>query len=54
MPPRGLTEFVLHTATLQIIVAARLETLRCNGEVTEGSGGMTFTTWLGVPMHIRG
>lgn len=51
---RGLTEFVLRTATPQIIDAARLETLRSNGEVTEGSGDMTFTTWLGVPMHIRG
>lgn len=51
---RGLTEFVLRTAKPQIIDAARLEMLRSTGEVTEGSGDMSFTTWLGVPMHIRG
>ena len=51
---RGLTEFVLRTACPQIIDAARLEELQKNGEVTEGSGDMTFTTWLAVPMQIRG
>ncbi|MES2942819.1 MAG: GAF domain-containing sensor histidine kinase [Pseudomonadota bacterium] len=51
---RGLTEFVLRTAKPQIIDAARLKELELSGEVTEGSGDMSFTTWLGVPMHIRG
>lgn len=51
---RGLTEFVLRTAQPQLIDAARLKALEAAGEVTEGSGDMTFTTWLGVPMQIRG
>ena len=51
---RGLTEFVLRTAQPQIIDATRLRQLQADGEVTEGSGDMTFTTWLGVPMYLRG
>ena len=51
---RGLTEFVLRTAQPQIIDADRLLLLRDTGDVTEGSGDMTFTSWLGVPMYIRG
>lgn len=51
---RGLTEFVLRTAKPQIIDAARLRLLEAEGEVTEGSGDMSFSSWLGVPMHIRG
>ncbi len=51
---RGLTEFVLRTAQPQIIDAARLKLLEASGDVTEGSGDMTFTSWLGVPMQIRG
>ncbi|MBC7609030.1 MAG: PAS domain S-box protein, partial [Polaromonas sp.] len=51
---RGLTEFVLRTAQPQIIDAHRLQLLQANGEVTEGSGDMSFSSWLGVPMHIRG
>ena len=51
---RGLTEFVLRTAQPQIIDARRLEVLQASGEVTEGSGDMSFSSWLGVPMHIRG
>jgi len=51
---RGLTEFVLSTGRPQIIDAARLKLLEAGGEVTEGSGDMTFSSWLGVPMHIRG
>jgi PAS domain S-box-containing protein len=51
---RGLTEFVLSTARPQIIDAERLKALQAGGQVTEGSGDMTFTSWLGVPMHIRG
>ncbi len=51
---RGLTEFVLRTAQPQIIDASRLQLLQASGEVTEGSGDMSFSSWLGVPMHIRG
>ncbi|CAN7175735.1 ATP-binding protein [Polaromonas sp. LjRoot131] len=51
---RGLTEFVLATGRPQIIDAARLKLLEAGGQVTEGSGDMTFSSWLGVPMHIRG
>lgn len=51
---RGLTEFVLSTGKPQIIDAMRLKVLEAAGDVTEGSGDMTFSSWLGVPMHIRG
>lgn len=51
---RGLTEFVLRTARPQLIDAPRLRELQAQGEVTEGSGDMTFTSWLGVPMQING
>jgi PAS domain S-box-containing protein len=51
---RGLTEFVLDTACPQIIDAQRLKALGTSGDVTHGRGDMTFSSWLGVPMHIRG
>lgn len=51
---RGLTEFVLRTGQPQIIDGARLLELQSNGEVTEASGDLTFTSWLGVPMFMRG
>jgi PAS domain S-box-containing protein len=51
---RGLTEFVLRTAKPQLIDATRLAQLQASGEITEGSGDMSFTSWLGVPMQIRG
>lgn len=51
---QGLTEFVLSTARPQIIDADRLRLLQAAGHVTQGSGDMTFSSWLGVPMHIRG
>lgn len=51
---RGLTEFVLSTGKPQIIDTMRLKVLEAAGDVTEGSGDMTFSSWLGVPMHIRG
>jgi PAS domain S-box-containing protein len=49
-----LTEFVLRTERPQVIDAMRLKDLEASGDVTEGSGDMSFTTWLGVPMQIRG
>lgn len=51
---RGLTEFVLRTGTPQVIDAQRLVLLAQTGEVTDGSGDMSFSSWLGVPMQIRG
>lgn len=51
---KGLTEFVLDTARPQIIDAQRLKELGVSGDVTQGRGDMTFSSWLGVPMHIRG
>lgn len=51
---RGLTEFVLRTEQAQLIDAQRLKDLQAQGEVTEGSGDMTFTSWLGVPMQMQG
>ncbi|MBP6484085.1 MAG: hypothetical protein KA254_05615, partial [Rhodoferax sp.] len=51
---RGLTEFVLRTAKPQLIDATRLALLQATGEVTDGSGDMSFTSWLGVPMQIHG
>ncbi len=51
---RGLTEFVLRTGVPQVIDAQRLTQLGVSGEVTDGSGDMSFSSWLGVPMQIRG
>lgn len=51
---RGLTEFVLRTAQPQLIDAARFVELQASGEITGAAGDLTFTTWLGVPMQIRG
>ena len=51
---RGLTEFVLRSARPQLIDQQRLLVLQAQGEVTEGSGDMSFTSWLGVPMQING
>lgn len=51
---RGLTEYVLRTQQAQIIDAHRLKELEIAGEITQGSGDMTFSSWLGVPMQIRG
>lgn len=51
---RGLTEFVLRTQRPQLIDAARFQTLVSMGEVTEASGDLTFSAWLGVPMLLKG
>jgi PAS domain S-box-containing protein len=50
----GLTEFVLRTGQPQLIDSTRFESLQSQGEITEASGDLTFNTWLGVPMQIRG
>ena len=51
---RGLTEFVLRSGQAQHIDAQRFAALQASGEVTEASGDLSFTSWLGVPMQIRG
>ena len=51
---RGLTEFVLRTGSPQLIDASRFRDLQTAGEITEASGDLSFTTWMGVPMQIRG
>ena len=50
----GLTEYVLRTGAPQLIDPARFAGLQRQGEITEASGDLTFTTWLGVPMLING
>ncbi|MDB5848671.1 MAG: hypothetical protein JWP29_2423 [Rhodoferax sp.] len=51
---RGLTEFVLRTERPQLIDAARFRRLQASGEITEATGDLSFVTWLGVPMQLRG
>lgn len=51
---RGLTEFVLRTGAPQLIDAARFSELQTQGEITEATGDLTFTTWLGVPLVMHG
>jgi len=51
---RGLTEFVLHTGRAQLIDAKRFATLQRSGDITQATGDLTFTQWLGVPLLIRG
>lgn len=51
---RGLTEFVLRTQRPQLIDAVRFRSLVASGEVTEASGDLSFSAWLGVPMWLHG
>lgn len=51
---RGLTEFVLRTERPQLIDARRFLRLQAQGDVTEATGDLSFTTWLGVPIQMRG
>ncbi len=51
---KGLTEYVLRTARPQLIDASRFAGLQANGEITEASGDLSFSTWLGVPMQLQG
>ncbi len=51
---RGLTEFVLRTQCPQLIDAARFQALVASGDVTEATGDLTFSAWLGVPMLLQG
>ncbi len=51
---RGMTEFVLRTAQPELIDAARFVQLQSSGEITQASGDLTFSSWLGVPMQMQG
>ncbi len=51
---RGLTEYVLRTATSQLIDQARYADLQASGDITEATGDLSFCSWLGVPLQIRG
>ena len=50
----GMTEYVLKTGRPELIDAARFVELRNQGYMSQASGDLSFTTWLGVPMLIRG
>nr|WP_315495599.1 ATP-binding protein [uncultured Rhodoferax sp.] len=51
---RGMTEFVLRTAQPELIDAVRFVQLQTSGEITQASGDLTFSSWLGVPMQMQG
>ena len=51
---RGLTEFVLRSGVTELISAKRYTELQRAGEVTEATGDLSFNSWLGVPLHIKG
>ena len=51
---RGMTEFVLRTAQPELIDAERFAQLQISGEITQATGDLTFTSWLGVPMQMEG
>ncbi|MCF8208684.1 MAG: GAF domain-containing protein [Rhodoferax sp.] len=50
----GLTEYVLSTDRPQRIDQVRLAQLQADGSITQAQGDLSFTAWLGVPLHIRG
>ncbi len=51
---RGMTEFVLESGKPQLMDTHRFLELRKSGFMAEASGDLTFSSWLGVPMQIRG
>jgi len=51
---RGLTEFVLRSGQPQRIDAVRFASLQASGDITEATGDLSFSCWMGVPMQIRG
>ena len=51
---RGLTEFVLRSGVAELISAQRYIDLQRQGEITEATGDLSFNSWLGVPLHIKG
>lgn len=51
---KGLTEYVLTSGKAQLIDATRFAELQRAGDITEATGDLSFTTWLGVPLRMRG
>ncbi len=51
---RGLTEYVLRTAQPQLIDQQRYQALQQAGDITEATGDLSFSSWLGVPLQIQG
>ncbi len=51
---RGLTEFVLRSGAAELISADRYAALQRSGDITEATGDLSFNSWLGVPLHIKG
>ncbi|WP_295955618.1 diguanylate cyclase [Rhodoferax sp.] len=51
---KGLSEYVLRTGRPQLIDHARFLALQAAGDITEASGDLSFSSWLGVPMYIQG
>lgn len=51
---RGMTEFVLESGKPQLMDTHRFLELRKGGFMAEATGDLTFSSWLGVPMQIRG
>jgi PAS domain S-box-containing protein len=51
---RGLTEFVLRSGVAELISAERYVALQQSGEITEATGDLSFNSWLGVPLQIKG
>lgn len=50
----GLTEFVLRSGVAELIDQPRYLALQHTGEITEATGDLSFNSWLGVPLHIKG
>ncbi|MGQ0712036.1 MAG: ATP-binding protein [Rhodoferax sp.] len=51
---RGLRDLVLCSGRAQIVDARRLRALQRSGEVVGDGGEGEFSSWLGVPMPLRG
>ena len=51
---KGLTEFVLRSGVTELISQERYVALQRSGDITEATGDLSFNSWLGVPLHIKG
>ena len=51
---KGLTEFVLRSGVTELISQQRYQALQASGDITEATGDLSFNSWLGVPLHIKG
>lgn len=51
---QGMTEFVLESGKPQLMDATRFHHLRQSGFMAEATGDLSFRSWLGVPLQIRG